>query len=267
VLEALSTGDRRRQERLGTARHLLSCRACATYAPALLERRRALAGLSPLGWIAFAAGAAWASGWAAIRRHPGRTAAASGAVVLVAAVGTTALPAADRDSPTASAPAASAPAASAPAASAPAASAPAASAAPGEAGAAPPVGAGASAGAPALVVGGTAVPLDGAAGPLTGLALGPAQGVRLPVQDVAADEGFWLGTGPGRRVWLHLVGGGESPQQVRVGSSVSFQGQAVRLPPGGAAQLGLDLAEGSEELEKLGGYLQVERSDLVVLPR
>jgi hypothetical protein len=116
-------------------------------------------------------------------------------------------------------------------------------------------------------VGGTAVPLDGAAGPLTGLALGPAQGVRLPVQDVAADEGFWLGTGPGRRVWVRLVGGGESPQQVKVGDSVSFQGRAVRLQPGGAAQLGLSPDEGSEELERLGGYLQVDRSGLEVLPR
>jgi RNA polymerase sigma factor (sigma-70 family) len=86
VLEALSTGDQRRQQRLGTARHLLACRACAGYAPALVERRRSLAGLAPLGWIAVALG----SLWSAVRRHPGRSASASTAPsrVAVACAGT-----------------------------------------------------------------------------------------------------------------------------------------------------------------------------------
>ena len=97
VLEALSSGDRRRQERLGAARHLLSCRVCATYAPVLTRRQRALAALHPLAWAGAGAGAVWA----AMRRHPVRsgTAAATTAVVLVA--GTVAVTGPEKTSPTA----------------------------------------------------------------------------------------------------------------------------------------------------------------------
>jgi hypothetical protein len=75
----LSTGDRR-----GSAARdgppPAGLPACAAYAPALVERRRSLAGLAPLSWIAVAGGAVWA----AVRRHPGRSASASTAVALAA---------------------------------------------------------------------------------------------------------------------------------------------------------------------------------------
>ncbi len=48
ILVALSAGDRRRQQRLQTAEHLLHCDACAELAPRLIERRRSLLGFLPI---------------------------------------------------------------------------------------------------------------------------------------------------------------------------------------------------------------------------
>lgn len=220
VLEAVSTGDRRRQERLGAARHLLTCRACATHAPALVERRRALAGLNPLGWVVLAAGALWA----AARRRPGQAAAASGTLALAAVVTTAALAGQDP--------------------------------APRPAPAGPRV----APSAVVLVDGRPVLPRSGS----SAVPLGAARGQAAPVQAVAADEGFWVGTGPGQRLWVQVVGAGESALQVRAGDVVSFQGRAVRLPPGGARRLGLTAEEGSGELQELGVYLRVPRGALAV---
>lgn len=224
VLEALSSGDRRRQERLGAGRHLVSCRACASYAPALVERRRALAAVHPLGWLAFLAGA----GWAALRRHPGRTATVSGtAVVLAAAVGGAAV----LQSP----PAGTAPAAGVPLTAVAASS--------------------------LLVEGQPVLPRrSGMPAPI-----GSATATGVVVQDVPADEGFWVGSGPGQRWWLQVIGDGESPVAVRAGDKVSFSGRAVPTVPGFASAVGLTVEEGGRELEELGVYLTVLRADLVLV--
>ncbi|MGD9527222.1 hypothetical protein [Pseudonocardia sp.] len=63
-----------------------------------------------------------------------------------------------------------------------------------------------------------------------------AQGVR--VDHVAADEGFWLDL-VGGRVWVTLVGSGESPYTVRDGDVVSFQGRIVPHGPTYPAPLGM----------------------------
>jgi RNA polymerase sigma factor (sigma-70 family) len=52
ILVSLSSGDARRQAALGAGQHLLGCPSCASLSPALLERRRALAGLLPFAAIA-----------------------------------------------------------------------------------------------------------------------------------------------------------------------------------------------------------------------
>jgi hypothetical protein len=63
-----------------------------------------------------------------------------------------------------------------------------------------------------------------------------AQGVR--VDHVAADEGFWLDL-VGGRVWVELIGSGESPYTVRDGDVVSFKGRIVPHGPTYPAPLGM----------------------------
>ena len=76
VLNALSAGDRRRQRALNAGGHLLDCEVCASLSEPLTERRRALAGLLPLGLVKPLEGLrAW------VRNHPGQATAGTGAVV------------------------------------------------------------------------------------------------------------------------------------------------------------------------------------------
>jgi DNA-directed RNA polymerase specialized sigma24 family protein len=220
VLEALSTGERRRQERLGAGRHLLVCAVCAACAPALVQRRRALAGLRPLAWTAGGAGAAWE----AARRAPGRTAAASAATAGVVAAAVVTLP---PDEPRQSGPVL------------------------GEAAQAEP----------ALDVAGQSV-LARLGEPE--LPLGPATASGLSVQDVPADEGFWVGEGPGQRLWVQLRGNGESPARVRAGDLVSFTGQVSRSSAELPERIGLPAERGAAELVHLCRYVEVRHEDLVV---
>jgi RNA polymerase sigma factor (sigma-70 family) len=83
VLVALSAGDQRRQRALHAGRHLVTCPVCAELSEPLLERRRAIAGLLPLGGL----GALLRRpvGWA--REHPAQAGAgAAGAVAATVAV-------------------------------------------------------------------------------------------------------------------------------------------------------------------------------------
>ena len=81
VLVAISAGDRRRQLALDAGRHLLDCRFCAGCSEPLIHRRRALAALLPIPWLA--------KGWAVIQRQlntpAGQATAVSLGVVAVAA--------------------------------------------------------------------------------------------------------------------------------------------------------------------------------------
>ena len=219
VLEALSTGERRRQERIGAGRHLLACNACTSYAPALVERQRALDALHPLGWLAIGAGAVWS----AVRRHPGRTAARA-AVAGAAVVGGVLLLGPAEPAPVPS-----------------------------------PEAVTTAASAGGLTIGGT--PVLPRTGPLP---VGPAVAQEVPVQDVASDEGFWVGSGPGQRVWVELSGAGESPVQVAAGDVVSFTGEAVRTGAGYPERVGLGADRGGAELTEMGGHVVVPRQYLVV---
>jgi RNA polymerase sigma factor (sigma-70 family) len=77
VLLSLSAGDHARQRALRTAQHLVACPVCASIAPPLLERRRALVALLPLA--ALLRLRHWAS------RHPAQASAAAGTAAAVAA--------------------------------------------------------------------------------------------------------------------------------------------------------------------------------------
>ena len=81
VLNALSAGDRRRQRALDAGGHLLDCQTCAALSEPLVKRRRALAGLLPLG---LAKPVATARGW--LSDHPGPATAGTGALVVAAVV-------------------------------------------------------------------------------------------------------------------------------------------------------------------------------------
>jgi RNA polymerase sigma factor (sigma-70 family) len=184
VLLTLSAGDTRRQRRLGAGSHLLECPACAALAPALVERRRALAGLLPFG-----AATERARRW--VGEHPRQTATAGAGGVIVTVIVVSALlrPSEPRqNAPTVASP-------SVPAI--------------------PPACA-------ELTIGGQAVTasspqeLESQAG--QGV---EADGVL--VDSVPADEGFWIRCGT-LRLWVELAGSGESPVAVRTGQRVRLAG-------------------------------------------
>ena len=221
VLEALSAGDRRRQQRLGTGRHLMVCEVCSQQAETLLVRRRALAGLDLRVWAVVLA----AAGWRALRRNPGPTTAVAATAVVAASV---VVLVAGRT--------------------------PAAPPPPAPAAAPAPVPAVRPAGPPALRPG-------------ADLAPGPVSATDLPVDSVPADEGFWVGAGPGRRTWVQLVGVGESAATVRAGDRVSFTGQVRSAGTAFPTRVGLTRSEGAAELVRQGDYVQVSRRDLRVRRR
>jgi RNA polymerase sigma factor (sigma-70 family) len=237
VLLAVSAGDRRRQAALRAAEHLSVCRTCAELSEPLLRRRRALAGFVP--WIPLGAWHGHVVRW--VRGHPAQTAASAGGVavaavvVAVLAITTTGAPAA-RPSPSAAA-------------------APTARAAPTRT-------------APAQS------PLTGPDGPVLPSAarLADLSGSTVRARDVRvlavpADEGFWVGEGPGRRVWVQLRSTGESRIAVRPGQRLEFTGRVVRNDTGFVRRAGVTDAEGAGERARQGAHVEVDADDLVVRPR
>ena len=82
------------------------------------------------------------------------------------------------------------------------------------------------------------------------------------VQSVPADEGFWLGASETERVWVQLGGTGESGYVVRQGDRVEFTGRVVANDPGFAARVGVDSAEGADQLTRQAAHIEVAKSDL-----
>jgi RNA polymerase sigma factor (sigma-70 family) len=223
VLEALSLGDRRRQQSVGAAEHLLDCTTCAELAEPLLTRRRSLTALAPVALLLALPGRL--AGW--VRGHPAQSTAATAAAAVAVA-----LLLGRPGSPPA----------------------------PAVAGAPPPAATTQPAGpAPAtLSVEGVRLLPGGPVGSLREYAGRRAVAERAPIQSVPADEGFWIGSGPGRRVWVQLAGRRESPVQVRPGRVVSFTAQVVRAPADFASRAGISAAEGGAELRRAGAYLLVD---------
>jgi RNA polymerase sigma factor (sigma-70 family) len=220
VLQALSAGDRRRQIRLGAARHLLACQTCAAHSEALVGRSRGGLGVSVLSWLGLAA----AVGWSAVRRRPLR-ATAVGTVAALAASALIIVGVQDRNGQPA-----------------------------------PPSGPQPAA-AGTVTVGSMQV-LPGSPSPP--LPVGTAVGRDVRVSSVPADEGFWVGAGPGQRVWIQLAGQSESPVVVRAGDTVSFAGTTMRPDEQFLACAGITDAEGAGELLRQNWYIQVLRDDVTV---
>jgi RNA polymerase sigma factor (sigma-70 family) len=227
VLDAISLGDRARQRRLSAAEHLVGCGTCAGLAEPLLTRRRSLTALAPVAVLLGAPGRIWA--WA--RARP-LQASGAGVATAAAAVAVAVLVGHGRPAPRVAA--------------------------------APPPVTTAAAVPATLSVGSTRLLPTTRAGSLTAEVGRVAVAVGAPVQSVPADEGFWIGSGPGRRVWVQLETPGESAVEVRPGRRVSFTGTIVRMPGGMPATIGLTAAEGAAELSAAGGYVLVDPGRLTV---
>jgi RNA polymerase sigma factor (sigma-70 family) len=221
ILNALSAGDRRRQRALDAGGHLLDCEVCASLSEPLTERRRALAGLLPLGLFKPLEGLrAW------VRNHPGQATAGTGAVVGAALLAAQLLGGDPPPQPPVAAPTTVIP------------------------------------GDLRLTSEGRAIlPLTGRPS-LSRYAGDPvrAQGVR--VQQVAADEGFWVGTSPRDRVWVQLTGTRESRPRVQPGDRVSFTGRMVEHQPGFARRVRVTAGEGAGLLDQQGYHVEVRADRL-----
>ena len=225
VLNALSAGDRRRQRALNAGGHLLDCEVCASLSEPLTERRRALAGLLPLGLVKPLEGLrAW------VRDHPGQATAGTGAVVGAALLAAQLLGGDPPPQPPVAAPTTVIP------------------------------------GDLTLTSEGRAILPLTSRPPLSRYAGDPvrAQGVR--VQQVAADEGFWVGTSPRDRVWVQLTGTRESRPRVQRGDRVSFTGRMVEHRPGFARRVGVTAPEGAGLLDQQGYHVEV-RADRLRITR
>lgn len=93
----------------------------------------------------------------------------------------------------------------------------------------------------------------------------PVVASAVPVDDVVADEAFWVG-GPGDddRILVVVVADGESPQRLRTGATVSFQGTLVGHDEAFPATVGVDPDEGADLVAAQGTHVLVPAEDLVV---
>jgi hypothetical protein len=124
----------------------------------------------------------------------------------------------------------------------------------------------AGAGQGSLSAAGTSLlPVAQAAGPngeLTAQAGKPATAQGVLVQSVPADEGFWAGTSETDRVWVQLSGTDESGYVVQQGDRVDFTGQVAAHDPGFATQVGVDAAEGADQLGQQAAHIEVAKAEL-----
>jgi len=126
-------------------------------------------------------------------------------------------------------------------------------------GAAPPA-AGAAAVGSVVAAGAAILPL-----PADGLAASADQratGTAVPVESVVSDEGFWIGSGPGERLFVQLQIDGESPFQVQAGQLVDLEGTVIPVSADPEAELGVDAAEGRDELVQQGFLILTDRLSL-----
>lgn len=260
VLLAISSGDRRAQERLAAHDHIDHCEACSELiASATGKDRPAIGLLAFLGWwwkdlsragrvaLSFGSavavtGAVAAATVGAVRHDPqdvaagpatteGRTAttAISGTSATSGAPGTTAL--ATTSGPTSTSTVTTVTTA-------------------------PPSGPTGQVRVPGGPLPSSASGLAGAVGQTV-----TAKGAR--VLSVPSDEGFWVGSDDGGRVWVQLVATqGESPVAIEPGATVTFRGQVVAHGPDLAALLGVSPAEGGGELTAQGHHLDVALSSI-----
>lgn len=125
--------------------------------------------------------------------------------------------------------------------------------------------AGAAAGA-LVTAGGTSVfsTAGSGDGSLAGLVGQNVSGRSVPVRSVPADEGFWVGTNDADRVWVELVGSGESAVQIKPGQLLDLSGPVVGHGRDFAAKEGVTAAEGAEQLTREAAHLEVDPNQVKI---
>ena len=228
VLLALAAGDTRRQEALRAGHHLVNCAICSELSDPLLRRERALAGVGP--WAVLGAVGEQLVG--AVKRHPWQSTAAGTAVAGAAIAAAVLLPA---DPPAPAPP----PPAAAPATPAPS----------------PPAD---------LRRSDDGQPLLPPPANLAALSGAPVTAENVPVLEVTANEGFWIGDDARGRLWVQLATGAESPQRVEPGRTVSFIGVVEPHDAAFPAHVGVEEAEGAALLAQQGAHIAVDPATVVV---
>lgn len=215
VLLAVSAADRRRQDALDTAGHLLRCNVCPELVGPLAERRSVLAGLVPIPLLV-ALARIRSSG------RPAQATAAAGVAVLLAGAAVAAVLANDSGRPRGSAGTGEAArtAAAARTAGEAGAAGPAAAPLPSPPSAAAPSPAGPSVRAPGPAAG-TGTPRTASRDPAGGDAVVGVRTLVGVVTDVAAPYGFWMRAG-GREVYVAFTG--LPARRVRLGDRASVSG-------------------------------------------
>jgi RNA polymerase sigma factor (sigma-70 family) len=229
VLMSLASGDKRRQESSGAGGHLMRCSTCADVAPVLLTRERSRAGVVP--WLAL--GSAHGALTRLVRAHPWASGGTAASVAVATGAVVVALTTSGSSSPPPAPP--------------------------------PPPSASSSVARPDPIpglVGGSAHVIGTAAGirPLVGERFAAR---RTPVQSVPADEGFWVGTGIGNRLWVQMRSHGESAVTVRAGRTVTFTGRLVANGPHFVTRLHLPAAQAAQ-LRAEGAHIEVAATDVSV---
>ncbi len=247
VLLAVSASDLRRQRALDTAGHLAGCAACAELIPPLAQRSSFLAGIAtaPLVLLGAAGGRV-----ARVSQHP-----AAQASVAVGVAGGIAAFAAVAILGTGSSQHSQAPRTPPAAAAATAVQPPPATATPGPTRRATPT-------PPAVgwlrAADGTPVAL----GNVARLAGQRVVGRGAPVQSVVSYPGFWIGTTPADRVYVHVTDPALITRPVLVGHPVSFTGVLVAHGPGFASRDAVDAREGAGQLDSQGIHIQIQAESL-----
>lgn len=233
VLMALSSGDIRRQRRLGASTHLLSCPTCADIAPPVTERNRSIA-----GWLIAPLAAALQRVASKVDVSP-RTAVTAALATAVVTVG--AVIAINHD---------------------PASAPPTAEAAPSILlDGMPPAPASAPASVAAASTCPPPAPLE-TSNPAVLLGCSFAPTVITPT-DIAADEGFWAATATDQIIWVALIGSGESPFDIVAGQPVQIVGTIVAAPDDPAQIDAPDDAQ--SRLTQAGYFINVNFDDLSTL--
>jgi hypothetical protein len=104
-----------------------------------------------------------------------------------------------------------------------------------------------------------------APGGLVALGGRTASGRAVPVQSVAADEGFWIGADATDRVWVLLASDDESSLAIADGALLDLSGRVVTHGADFARKAGVSAEEGAEQLTRQGAHLEVDPSQVTVV--